>query len=143
MTAGQLTKQWWVTCARCEDELRVHGPNQADATADARGNGWRKVKGQWVCSGCLEELHPPKAKRVVVLNTFHNTEVGVTAQPAGQGRYLVPADRLKRVRRTLCGMADCECHGDMYYEIRRRGELVEWSVYAGDSILLHNMERRG
>ena len=104
---GTLERQWWVSCAVCEDAIRLHGPNQVDAMADAREQGWKTKGGRWVCSNCAKPAQ--KSRKLVFTNNFHNTAAAVIAKPAGHGRHQLTGDQVARAYRQLCGMADCQC----------------------------------
>jgi hypothetical protein len=48
--------------------------------------------------------------KIVLRNSFHNTEVGVRAHVLLGEAVLMPA-QVKRVRRALCGVDGCTCSG--------------------------------
>lgn len=97
---GILERQWWVSCVRCSDSLRAHGPTKANAQADLRGQGWKMKEGAWICPKCIGELNPPKARKLE-LHSPGGAMVRVIVQPAGHGRYHITKEQLMRVKRAI------------------------------------------
>lgn len=51
--------------------------------------------------------------KITLANNFHNTSTETTACVAGEGRWWVSKAEAARVRKALCGVADCTCGGNL------------------------------
>ena len=74
----------------------------------------------------MRELELKQTKKIVLVNTYHNTETYVLAKVTGTRRQFLElnARQVREARKRLCGMSGCECSRD---EAAQRGPR-KWTV---------------
>lgn len=62
--------------------------------------------------------------RATIRNDFHNTEAKINIFKSHNGRLLISDRQVVRVRAKLCGIADCQCGGDLGQRGKQDFEII-------------------